>query len=1047
MLIPEKLIRYAAVTPQVYKQGEDLRRQQAVSLHECVTDSRHCHALAGVTDPTEGELLCSVDLNEEGSRLHFNGHCPCQDYKRYTHFCKHLTALLLTVKQLQQTNPAPQFDLVGSLIEQYDRLPADEATADITLTPTLHLAGDDAYVTFTLGRDRQHRLRDLPAFASALRSSATLAYGTSLTFTACAEAFAPDDRPWLALLTPAARAAAFGPAASLQRLPLTADNTDLFFETLGGRPLTVSRSGLTTTAHRSPDAPPLRVVARIRDNRASLSLSDRDFHLLYGRRAAYLWQGDLLYTVPLSYARALSVLLPFFDKASSLSVSADNLPRLAETVLPKLYAAGLLQCEGDGWASWRPPVCQPKLYFEADGHDLALTVSFAYNDNSVNPLRPPETQLPYRDRAVERALLQLLSAAGFRADGAVFRLRGDAALYDFFTHQLALLRHAGAELFLAEAVQRMTPRKPTVPRLNIGLEGGLLSLEFQGPADDIDFNALLAQVRNGQRYTRLPDGALLSLGDPAFANLAALLDGLGLRALPAKRHATVDSHRAFFLDSFTSQLPLHKSAAFQQSLTALRHYKQAELAAPDDLNGQLRHYQLDGFRWLSALADCHFGGILADEMGLGKTIQMIALLLQRSRGAISLVVAPTSLIYNWQYELSTFAPALNPVLVTGAAAGRRERLTQLQPGDVVITSYDTLKRDIACYADLNFACCIADEAQFIKNAGTQNAQAIKKIKATHRFALTGTPIENAPHELWSIFDFLMPGYLYSAAAFARLFERPLLKARDSSAADTLRRLVSPFLLRRLKRDVLTELPPKIETVEHAPLNDAQRKLYNAFLASARGSFLAETQQVGLPKMQIKLLAILTRLRQICCHPGLFVPDYTGGSGKFDLFLQLLDDCRSGGHRVLVFSQFTKMLDLMETRLHGNGFVTHRLDGSTPAHQRQNSVNLFNSGVGDAFLIALKAGGSGLNLTGADTVIHYDPWWNAAVQNQATDRTHRIGQTKPVQVLNLITNGSVEEKIMQLQATKTQLTDKLLDNDGLPFHKLDMQDIIELLAER
>ena len=448
---------------------------------------------------------------------------------------------------------------------------------------------------------------------------------------------------------------------------------------------------------------------------------------------------------------------------------------------------------------------------------------------------------------------------------------------------------------------------------------------------------------------------------------------------------------------------------------------------PTSLKPVLRDYQVTGFNWLSGLADHHLGGILADDMGLGKTLQVITFLLARKapEAPPSLVVAPTSLLYNWLEEIARFAPSLQAVAVAGSKAERCAQLEQAGGVDVIVTTYDTLKRDIDLYGARHFGCVFLDEAQHIKNPATQSARAVKKLSADTCFALTGTPIENTLTELWSIFDFLMPGYLGSQSKFKQRFELPIVRAEDKKAAKALRQRVMPFILRRMKKDVLKELPDKVERKLVGEMTPQQAKVYRAYFMKSQRDFLREVSLASPGEQRIKILAILTRLRQIACDPSLFLESYHGGSGKLDMLDELIAEAHEGGHRLLIFSQFTTMLSRIAEHLRRRGLAHFYLDGATPALTRMKLVREFNRGAVPVFLISLKAGGTGLNLTGADMVVHFDPWWNPAVEDQATDRAYRLGQRSNVQVFKLIMKGTVEEKIYELQEKKKSLIDQMI----------------------
>ena len=443
---------------------------------------------------------------------------------------------------------------------------------------------------------------------------------------------------------------------------------------------------------------------------------------------------------------------------------------------------------------------------------------------------------------------------------------------------------------------------------------------------------------------------------------------------------------------------------------------------PEPVAGLLRPYQTRGFMWLQALDRLGMGGVLADEMGLGKTLQIIALLVWAKRKGgdrrPSIVVAPTSLVYNWMAEIRRFAPELRIAVSEGAQQSRMQTIAGLAKEDcgvdVYITSYPLIRRDIAQLSHIEFRFAILDEAQYIKNAMSVGAGAVKQLKAKTRFALTGTPMENHPGELWSIFDFVLPGYLLSFAQFMHRFG-------TGEELDVLRRRIRPFLLRRLKGDVLTELPEKNEIVMMADMTEEQRRVYQASLLRLR------PQVEGLlgGRNRIEVLAAITELRQICGHPSLVLEDYAASSGKLDLLLDILPGAMEAGHRALIFSQFTRMLRILQRRLEAAGVECLYLDGETPPKRRMEMVDQFNGGMGQVFLISLKAGGSGLNLVGADTVIHFDPWWNPAAEDQATDRAHRIGQKNTVNVIRLITRGSIEEQVVRLGERKRELFDQMI----------------------
>jgi SNF2 family DNA or RNA helicase len=467
---------------------------------------------------------------------------------------------------------------------------------------------------------------------------------------------------------------------------------------------------------------------------------------------------------------------------------------------------------------------------------------------------------------------------------------------------------------------------------------------------------------------------------------------------------------------------------------------------PSDVKASLRSYQQEGVRWIERLRLMYLNGILADDMGLGKTLQAIVAITQHKETGCgpSIIVCPTSLLYNWKEEFTKFNPKLKVAVIDGIPTVRKKLIENIRAYDVVVTSYTLLQKDIESYKPVPFAYAILDEAQHIKNRGTRNAKSVKMVQAQHRLILSGTPIENALEELWSLFDFLMPGFLSTYDRFVEKYVR-LSGAEQAKNLAYLRKKVSPFILRRMKSDVLDDLPPVSELVYHCQLSDVQQELYRSYAESARSELTRLVQKEGFDKVQIHVLATLTRLKQICCHPAIFAKEKAepGDSAKYDMLLDLLQTLVEGQHKTVIFSQYTRMLQIMQDDFQQRGIRFLYLDGSSK--NRLEVVKQFNEDASiPVFLVSLKAGGTGLNLVGADTVIHYDMWWNPAVEAQATDRVHRLGQKQSVSAYKLITLGSIEEKIAEMQKRKKGLVKKVVSCDDEAISKLTWEDVLELL---
>lgn len=568
-----------------------------------------------------------------------------------------------------------------------------------------------------------------------------------------------------------------------------------------------------------------------------------------------------------------------------------------------------------------------------------------------------------------------------------------------------------------------------------------------------ELSAILAEYDAGKKFYRMKNGDFLALGDDGLLTVSRLARSLGVeKELAGPAPIRLPMYRAMFLDGMLKEdrsVSFYRDQLFKAVVRGMKDVEDSEFEIPEPFAAVLRGYQKTGYRWLKSLDAYGFGGILADEMGLGKTIQIIALLLDEKRqgGGRTLIVCPASLVYNWENEIARFAPELSVAAAAGSQGERAQlfkRLSAEKDGgtDVVITSYDLLKRDLAFYRSMDFRYQIIDEAQYIKNAATQASRAVKSVSARTRFALTGTPMENHLGELWSIFDFLMPGFLFTYQKFKKTFETPIVRDGSREALERLHRMIGPFLLRRLKRDVLRELPSKMETVLYSRMEGEQKRIYTASAAVLKERLLAGELETGEDRMQI--LAELLRLRQICCDPSLCFPRYKGGSAKLETCMELLENGTRAGHKILLFSQFTSMLDVIAGRLSKEKIRFYMLTGATPKGRRMQMVSDFHKDDVMVFLISLKAGGTGLNLTAADVVIHYDPWWNAAAQDQATDRAHRMGQENQVTVFRLVTSHTVEENILKLQERKRDLADSVVTEGTGSFAGLTREDLLAML---
>lgn len=558
-----------------------------------------------------------------------------------------------------------------------------------------------------------------------------------------------------------------------------------------------------------------------------------------------------------------------------------------------------------------------------------------------------------------------------------------------------------------------------------------MKLNIEG-VDSNEYRELFSSYKNNNRLYRMKNGAYLDLKDNDLEQAFKLIDILNI--YNDFDNMKIPNNKAIYLEKLIEDEDLsfvNGSKYVSNVVKKFDKVKSKNYEVPKDLNATLRDYQVSGFEFFKTLSDYQFGGILADEMGLGKTIQTIAFLLS-NKDKKSIVITPTALIYNWKNELEKFAPTLKVGLLHAAKSEREKILDNIDNYDVILTTYTTYKNDIDKYKNINFDYCIIDEAQNIKNPDAIITKAIKNVNAKVRFALTGTPIENNLMELWSIFDFIMPGYLYNKSKFKSIFIN-----NDKNIIE-LKNLIKPFILRRTKKEVITELPDKIEQKIIIDLEKEHKKAYKGYVNLITRKIKENNQD------NITVFSYLTKLRQLCLSPELMVKNYQGKNSKLDVLINIIKD--SSDKKILVFSQFTKVLEVIGKRLNEENISYSYLDGKTSAKDRVKLVEEFNTNNNKVFLISLKAGGTGLNLTSANIVVHFDPWWNPAVEDQASDRAHRIGQKNVVNVIKLIAKDTAEERVINLQETKKELIEDVingnLDNSST-LKNLSKDDIIDL----
>lgn len=784
------------------------------------------------------------------------------------------------------------------------------------------------------------------------------------------------------------------------------------------------------------------------------------YNVFSGKRYTYMLMDDVIYRCPENYKETVIKLLNLFRENMTKEVifKKSDLPKLFSLVVPSIKnQIEIGDISKEEMEKYIPEELYVKVFLDtANTNYITADIKFGYKDLEFNPLVEDKNISIPRDVVKETNALETFIKTGFMLDqqNARLILTDDEKIYNFISEEIFYYMK-NFEVLVTENFKKKEIKYPKISNIGIKIENNLLKIdltEYNFSADDLA--KIMEYYKQHKKFYRLDDGSFINLESNETLEF---LDKLNIDGDLQYNQLTngefeLPVYRTLYLDKIlkNTNIKVKKNKEYKDFIDDIRNNDDEVIEVPNNLNAQMRRYQEIGFKWLKTLDRYGLGGILADDMGLGKTLQVITLLLnynnKNENRKSSMVVCPSSLVLNWASELKKFAPSLSVYVISGNALERESIIKQLDNFDVVITSYDLLKRDVDAYKNCNyeFKYIVADEAQYIKNNNTQNFKAIKQIKAQTRFALTGTPIENSLAELWSIFDFTMPGYLYGYKQFKEIFETPIIREEDSYKMKKLKTLIEPFILRRIKEEVLTELPEKTVTVLNSEMEDEQQKIYMSFMAEAREEVANELIGQNFEKNQMKILALLMRLRQICCHPKLFMDNYEDGSGKLNLCMEIIKDAIQGGHKILLFSGYTSMFDILEKELNNEGIKYFKLTGQTKVGDRIKLVDEFNENEDiKVFLISLKAGGTGLNLIGADMVIHYDPWWNISAENQATDRTYRIGQKRNVQVYKLITKNSIEEKIYELQQKKAKLVDNMLSTNETFISRLSKDEIMDL----
>ena len=1011
---------------------------------------------------------------EEKSDTELVYSCNCASLVKEKGACKHVVAGLFSVLKHQEHEklkslPTPEDRKACSVMDffkgQEDLVQPMEVfhiEPVITVSKMLGANEGNAYLTLKCGHDRLYKIQNLKKFVTDYISKNDIILGNDFRFIYYESEFDRSSQEILNFIIDALDI--LGMDENMTTARVFERSRMMLTQNLLLRLLNMIGKGTFTLNLYDNTYENIRVFNQNPNIKYDLDVVDDAIMLDYRDKEAVFSlskTGELIYyngAVFIPDARFKRNYIPFFNSLGPdkppLIFRGANKQRFLEEVLPKIGDSMDIDIPDELADRYISPKFKCSIYFDRYAGGIKADVHYIYGEFEFGSFDNPQSDyyIIIRNKQVEEDIIQRLESFGFEARSGFYLLKSESGIYDFLTGDRSLLAEA-AELYYSEEFHKL--RVVSGRGFNIGLrvssDMDLLEMDF-GYSDmtEEELQNLFRSLRVRKKYYRLEDGSFIDLTSEDFEKLMDIFDNLGVSSKNIGGSGIkLSKSNAFYLEDALEGcgFNVQKNEDFVKLIDNIRNAEQEDYDVPDGINAELRAYQVVGYRWLMTLAHNCLGGILADDMGLGKTLQTIVYIRAmkaRDKNRHFLIVCPSSIIYNWMDEINGFAPSLTACVVSGLPEDRKKLIESYEDYDILITSYPLMRRDVSIYRTVLFDSVFLDEAQFIKNAASMNAQSVKLLRASHRFALTGTPIENSLSELWSIFDFIMPNFLMAHSRFVQRYEKPIISG-DQKVLGSLNTRIRPFVMRRMKKEVLKELPGKLEEKMVTPLTEEQKKLYISYVGSIRSDLFGEIDASGIEKNQMKILAALTRLRQICCHPSTFLEDYSGGSGKLDLLLQQLDIAIANGHRTLVFSQFTTMLEIIRKELESRKISYFYLDGQTKPEDRLDMAKRFNGGEGDVFLISLKAGGTGLNLVGADTVIHYDPWWNPAVEDQATDRAYRIGQTNNVYVLKLLTKGTIEEKIYKLQQEKKKLSDSVIESKEVFISSLTKEELEDIFT--
>ncbi|UPA32348.1 SNF2 family helicase [Terrisporobacter glycolicus] len=978
--------------------------------------------------------------------------CTCEDYRKRSSsnnnvICKHIVASSLYVINLLKSDVISNLKQTTIVLKNDNKIKRNKNFINkelldyfksnerekVKLDVRVEYVGDNSVsCDFKIGIDKMYVMKDLKEFAYSRLESKDLIFGIDFLYNPVSNYFEYEDEKIVQIIEEYGMDLSYNsPQKNFKYLTVKGSNIRRLFEALSYRTFDFKFRNMYYSPSVIESNIPVDISLELNNNEAILKCEDKLPFPLSLKGDVVFYKGNIYLLNSengIYYKKLYSVLNEFKE----VSFPLENVSQVLSDMIPKIEKICDKVIVDEKIKDNISKDLKIKYFFDLENSNVTCKIVFSYDEDN--------NKFIIRDFEKENEGVYRLYSNFFEKENDKYIFKGnDNQLYDFLNRDINSLKNIG-EVYYSDKLKERKIHNSSAFRVGLGEEINHyldFNFEIEG-VDPKEYKNIIKAFKNQKKFYKLGDGDFINLEDSETKEMFKLMESLGFT--DNIKNMKIHSSKAMFINHLLTEKKLPYISGMENTnniIEKFRSIQKQEINIPKDLHATLRDYQVDSLNWFETLDYLGFGGILADEMGLGKTIQTIAFLLNK-KDKKTLIVTPTSLIHNWKSEFEKFAPSLSVGISHGLKKDRLGIIKNINDFNVILTTYGSLRNDIEEYEKLEFDYCIIDEAQNIKNPLASSTDAVKAIKASNKFALTGTPIENNLMELWSIFDFIMPGYLYSLTKFNAIF------IKDVSQVENLKRMIKPFILRRTKEQVIKELPPKIEKEFYVEMGKTQRNTYGIYVEEIKRK-LEEKKDV---KNKITIFSYLTKLRQLCLDPSIIVEGYKGKSAKTDTCLEIIKDYIEKDNKILVFSQFTSVLKNIGKKLNKNKINFYYLDGSTPAKNRITLVDSFNNNEEiKVFLISLKAGGTGLNLTSANTVIHFDPWWNPSVQNQASDRAHRIGQKQVVEVIKLISKGTIEEKIMELQQKKSELIHDMLDgnlNNTNILSSLSEEELIDLI---